>query len=248
MLQLMEIESYGISDIGLARGNNEDVWIELPSCHFYALADGMGGHQAGEVAAKETILALCDVIDSFFSKGHVLSIDDAIHVMKAAISSANSWVRKLAKNHPELSGMGTTLCSLLIFQKTLLYTHLGDSRIYKFAGKLERLTEDHSAKQRVISSKNLDETGKPLVKFKTVITKAIGIIDKVTPDIHTLPIKPGDLFLLCSDGLTDCVKDPDIERILKENTSLKNAAIELVSQAKLGGGNDNITLVIIKIS
>lgn len=248
MIPQLEIESYGISDIGLARGNNEDVWIEMPSYHFYALADGMGGHQAGEVAAKETILALCDVVDSFFSKGHILTVDDAKEVLKAAISAANSWVRQLGKTYPNLAGMGTTLCSLLIFKSTLIYTHLGDSRIYKFRDTLERLTQDHSTKQRVVSNKNLDETGKPVVKYKTMITKAIGITDTVSPEIHTLPIQIGDLFLLCSDGLTDCVKDSAIEKVLKENVSLKNAAIELVSQAKLGGGNDNITLVIIRAS
>ena len=248
MRSQLDIESYGISDIGLTRGNNEDVWAELPSYHFYVLADGIGGHQAGEIAAKEAVLELCDAIDGFFSKNTTPSVESASKVIRDGISAANSWVRRLAKNHSELSGMGTTLCCLLLLGETLLYTHLGDSRIYKFHGELERLTDDHSTLQKVVSRKDFDATGKPLVKFKNVITKAIGIADILNTEIKTLPVQKGDIFLMCSDGLTNCVKDPDIEQILKSVPSIKQAAIQLVEKAKIGGGNDNITIVIIKIS
>lgn len=250
-MQLMssqfEIESYGISDIGLARANNEDVWAELPSYNFYALADGIGGHQAGEIAAKEAVLELCDAVDEFFSKTPIPSVDTVGKTLKQGISNANTWVRSLAKNHPELSGMGTTLCCLALLENTVIYTHLGDSRIYRFRGKLERLTEDHSTRQRVVT-KNLDSKGQPVVKFKNVITKALGIGDIVNPEIHNMPIQRGDIFLICTDGLTDCVKDTEIELTLKQESSIKEAAIQLVDKAKNGGGNDNITIVIIKVS
>ena len=108
-MQLMssqfEIESYGISDIGLARANNEDVWAELPSYNFYALADGIGGHQAGEIAAKEAVLELCDAVDEFFAKTPIPLVDTVSKTLKQGISNANTWVRSLAKEHPELSGM-----------------------------------------------------------------------------------------------------------------------------------------------
>ena len=247
MTAQFDIESYGISDIGLSRANNEDVWAELPAYNFYVLADGIGGHQAGEVAAKEAVLELCDAIDGFFSKESVHNVETASKSIKQGISKANTWVSSLARQHTELSGMGTTLCSLLFLKHTAIYTHLGDSRIYRFRGKLERLTQDHSSRQRVITKK-LDEKGHPIVKVKNVITQAIGIMDKVNPEIHTLSLQKGDLFLLCTDGLTDCVTDPEIEEILRYETSIKEASLQLVEKAKNGGGNDNITIVMVKIS
>ena len=250
-MQLMssqfEIESYGISDIGLARANNEDVWAELPSYNFYVLADGIGGHQAGEIAAKEAVLELCDAVDGFFSKAPIPTVDATSKLLKHGISKANTWVCSLAKQHTELSGMGTTLCCVLLLKNIVIYTHLGDSRIYRFRGKLERLTNDHSARQRVVSTK-LDSKGEPIVKFKNVITQAIGILDTVSPEIETLSIQKGDIFLLCTDGLTNCVQDPDIESTLRQESSIKQAALQLVDKAKNGGGNDNITIVIIKVS
>lgn len=242
-----EIESYGISDIGLSRPNNEDVWAELPLYNFYALADGIGGHQAGEIAAKEAVLELCDAVDTFFSKEGSHSIEGVTKTIKDGITAANGWVCNLAKQHPELSGMGTTLCCLLFLNNFAIYTHLGDSRIYRFRKSLERLTVDHSSRQKV-KTKHLDDQGNRVLKFKNVITKAIGIGETVNPDIQTLPLNKGDIFLLCTDGLTDCVKDPDIEETLKQTSSIKEAALQLVEKAKNGGGNDNITIVIIKVS
>jgi serine/threonine protein phosphatase PrpC len=230
-MQLMIIESYGISDIGLSRANNEDVWAELPDCNFYVLADGMGGHQAGEVAAKEAVMEMCDAIDTLFAKKEPLSQSGVIAGLHRGIIAANTWVRTLAKQHPELSGMGTTLCCFCLFEETLIYAHVGDSRIYRFRKKLTCLTADHSVRQ----------------ENKSMLTQAIGTSSLLGPEIATAPVVIGDIYFLCSDGLTDYVADDEIETILQKSTSLKDAAIELVETAKAAGGNDNITILMIKL-
>lgn len=243
-----QIESYGISDIGLTRQDNEDVWAELPQWNLYVLADGMGGHQAGEVAAKEAVMHLCDSIDTFFSLTKKPTLDQVIRSLGQAFHDVNDWVRSLAKEHPELSGMGTTLCCFVLIQETLVCAHLGDSRIYQFrAGKLERLTRDHSLRQELIAKGDLDEKTASAFPFKNVITKAIGTFSEADPDIETVSVKKNDIFFLCSDGLTDFLSDSEIEAILQKKASIKNKCIELVEGAKAAGGSDNITIVMIKI-
>jgi len=243
----MEVESYGISDIGLSRANNEDVWAELPDIRFYALADGMGGHQAGEVAAKEAVLELCDIIDALFTQDPKPSAEKISQILKQAFVDANHWVRSLAQQHPELAGMGSTLCCFCVLKETLIYAHVGDSRIYRFRTVLTRLTEDHSLRQELLSTGDLDEEEAAAFPFKNVITRAIGTNPLIEPHIATTPVQLGDIYFLCSDGLTDYVSDDEIEAILKKHSSIKEASIELVETAKNAGGNDNITIVMIKI-
>lgn len=240
MYTFSEIESYGISDIGLVRPNNEDVWIELPEHQFYALADGMGGHNAGEVAAKEAILELCDSIHKLFSCSQNLTLEQSKEYLRLGIFNANQWVRSLAKDHASLSGMGTTLCCLFILKNDLVYTHLGDSRIYLFRKHLKRLTEDHTISQQVLDPSSMQ------LRLKTVITQAIGPTSHIDPLIKSLSLENNDLVLLCSDGLSDALSDQELEALLRENPKMKECAHLLIDRAKAKGGRDNITVVLIK--
>lgn len=244
----LEIESYGISDIGLSRSNNEDVWAELPAIHFYALADGMGGHQAGEVAAKEAVLEICDSVDALFTQDPNPSSEKITRILKQGFTDANHWVRSLANKHEELAGMGATLCCACIHNHTLIHAHVGDSRIYRLRKTLTRLTEDHSLRQKLLTAGNLTEKTAASFPFKNVITRAIGTNPSVEPDIKATSVQAGDIYILCSDGLTDYVSDNKIEAIVKKTPSIKEASIELVETAKAGGGNDNITLIMIKVN
>lgn len=248
-MQLMplQVECYGISDVGLVRPNNEDVWAELPDIHFYALADGMGGHQAGEVAAKEAVHELCDIVDDLFTETPHPSPEKVSLTLKEGFNDANKWVRTLASQHPELSGMGTTLCCCCIVDRMLIYAHVGDSRIYHFRDRLTRLSEDHSLRQELISLGNLDEKKASSFPHKNVITRAIGVSSTLHAAIGAAHIQPEDVYFMCSDGLTDGVSDGTIEEILRRTSSIKEAALELVETAKKAGGNDNITIVMIKI-
>lgn len=245
---LMGTESYGISDIGRSRQNNEDVWAELPDCNFYILADGLGGHQGGEVAAKEAVMGLCDAIDNLFLSKEKPSPSEAIAAIENGVKHVNKAIRSLALEHRELTGMGTTLCCFLLLENTLIHAHIGDSRVYRFRGKLERLTQDHSLRQKLLSSGDLDETSAVKFPYKNIVTRAIGTTLSVQADIKTSPIEKGDIYFLCSDGLTDSLSDAMIEQILKNSSSIKDACLDLVEAAKTAGSSDNITVVMVRTS
>lgn len=197
---LMDMESYGVSDIGRTRQNNEDVWAELPDCHFYILADGLGGHQGGEVAAKEAVMGVCDAIDTLFLSGKKPSSSDVIAAIEKGVSHVNKAIRSLAMEHKELAGMGTTLCCFLILDSTLVYAHIGDSRVYRFRKKLERLTQDHSLRQKLLSSGELDETSASKFPYKNIVTRAIGTTPSVRAEISTCPIERGIFIFSAATG------------------------------------------------
>lgn len=242
------IESFGISDIGTTRANNEDVWAELQGDHFYVLADGMGGHLGGEVAAKEAVLHVCDALESFLRQHPNPSVSAVQSHLKQTFAKANSWIRSLAHQHPDLSGMGTTLCCLLIVGKELVYANIGDSRIYRFRNTLERLTQDHSLREELLAQGELTEEAAADFPRKNILTRALGISSTAEPDIHHTSALPGDIYFLCSDGLHDALNDRQMETLLRQHGSIKEAAIELVEAAKKAGGTDNITILILKIN
>ncbi|CAM0117373.1 PP2C family protein-serine/threonine phosphatase [Rhabdochlamydiaceae symbiont of Dictyostelium giganteum] len=242
--KMPSIETFGISDIGLSRENNEDVWGELFDDRFYVLADGMGGHLAGEVAAKEAVLHFCDAIDKYFRDLTPPTISSAKRYLGETFISANSWIRRLGKDHPDLHGMGTTLCSLLILEDHIIIGHVGDSRIYQFRNSLSLLTNDHSLERRLIEKA---KQGRPCHPCKHILTKALGIHSIIEPDLAETPYAVGDIYMLCSDGLHDAISDHQMEMIFKKNLPLKELAIQLVDLAKEEKGDDNITLLLIRI-
>ena len=242
----MEFESCGLSDIGLGRLNNEDVWAQMPKQKFYILADGMGGHQAGEVAANESVIYLCNYVNERSHNPH--SSNEWGEILKAGIEKTNAWIHELAQNDPELRGMGTTLCACLFHDETLIYGHVGDSRIYRIRKmRITQLTEDHSLKAELIAKGELDESLARSFPHKNVITRAVGTQKTVTPEIQTASIEPGDLYLLCSDGLTDRLSDEQLLAAIESTSSLKEATEELVLDAKKAGSEDNITLLLIQL-
>jgi protein phosphatase len=231
------VESFGISDLGLVRGNNEDVFHEIPLHRFFVLADGMGGHNAGEIAAKEVVHHLSTSVCQFFSSPETYYSEDIPSQLHQAIINANIWVHALSEQKKELSGMGTTLCCLLLYHESLIYAHVGDSRIYRFRGSLEQLTEDHSLLNTSPSAS------------KNIITRAIGTNPNVEPDISLSKVEPNDIYFLCSDGLTDFVSDEELTDILTQNHScIKTASQRMIETAKNKGGSDNITVLMIKIT
>lgn len=242
----MEIEYEGATDIGLTRLNNEDVFAILEKEQFFALADGMGGHNAGEVAAAVTIQELCKSVQS--AKAFSPSPKDWIEILRDAIFDANLHVYQMGEQNIEQQGMGTTLCLGLIAEKKLIIAHVGDSRIYRFRkGRLTRLTQDHSLKGELIASGKLDEESARHFPKKNVITRAIGTQMTVDPDFATFDIEEGDLYLLCSDGLTDPLSDSQIADFLELGGSASQITKALILAAKKAGGTDNITLISFRI-
>lgn len=244
-----QVFAYGITDIGLVRQNNEDCWAQVPELKFYVLADGMGGHRAGEVASREAVKALCEHFRQTIAiAGPNLSIDEAHGLVQLSIEHANQSVYDLSKTDPELQGMGTTICCLYCHSKGIIYAHVGDSRIYRLHNhKLEQLTKDHSLLRELVDMGQIDEYTAEDFLYKNIITKAVGTERSIDPSVHICDIKNHDIFFMCSDGLSDMLTLKEMEKIVLENPSIESAAKILVDQAKAKGGLDNITVVIIKI-
>lgn len=230
------IESFGMSDIGLTRQNNEDLFSSVPEKKFFILADGMGGHNAGEVAASLAIQSLCEQVKEVDS---TLTAEEMGQFLRQAVAQANKTIWTHAQEDPRYQGMGTTLCCFIIHDESLIYAHIGDSRLYRFRDQLEQLTKDHSLR-----------TGEPTkdLTYKHVITRALGTTSHVMPDIGILSILPNDIYFLCSDGLTDQVPDPMLQAILKVAPRIELAVQVMIQTALEKGGNDNITILMIKIN
>lgn len=244
----MIISSFGISDTGLVRQNNEDVWGELTEDHFFALADGMGGHLAGEVAAREAVNILCRYVHRSLQKKENIALKDFERTLNQAIRDVNTEIFIKSTVSEDLRGMGTTLSCLYLHPKGVVIGHVGDSRIYLFRNQqLSMLTQDHSLVSELVTTGRMDEEEADESKYKNVITKAVGTDPLVEPDIKQIDIQKNDVFLICSDGLTDLHTDEDVEEILKKYPKLQDCAQELVASSLSRGGVDNVTVILIRV-
>lgn len=240
----------GVSDIGLVRANNEDDWLQLPDLHLYALADGMGGHRAGEIAAKTAI----DSLAAAFSE-HSLAMPSSPSSSQLCkhiydiICEVNSEVYQLGCSDPALYGMGTTLCCLYLQKKYAIIGHVGDSRIYRLRDKkLIQMTRDHSLLLDMAGRRAPSQDRAQIrSKYRNVITKAIGTEVSVDPSVYASDLRIGDAFLLCSDGLSDLLNREQIEEILIQQIPAEQKTQLLIHAAKNKGGHDNITVVLVDI-
>lgn len=245
----LKLTSFGYSDIGLVRRNNEDVFLQLPQHAFYALADGMGGHNAGEVAAQETVVFLSDCIDKMFKQQKdSLKIDHIRDYLEAFIHHSNERIYQLSQDNTCYRGMGTTLCSMLFYEDSMIQAHVGDSRIYRLRhDKLSLLTCDHTLKNKLLQQGQLDYAIQNGLRYKNVLTKAIGAFKHIHPDIYITPVYPKDLYMMCSDGLSDYVTDEEISCILDPSLPLQEQVLNLIHAAKNKGSCDNITVLMTSI-
>ena len=249
----LSVKSHGISDVGLKRDNNEDVYRVLEKEHFFILADGMGGHNAGEVAASRAVEYMCSAMQTLLiSPSSSLSVDDLKSHLIALVENTNLWVHHLGASDPTLFGMGTTLSSFLLYKNMIIYSHVGDSRIYRYRnGKLEQITQDQTVSSDPYASEDKDDPTQQsptrVSSNRKMLAQAIGTSILVAPEVGEEIAKVGDLYLICSDGLSDCVTDEGIEHALKCSDDLDASGQELISLAKAGGGHDNITLVLVQI-
>lgn len=222
------------TDVGRVRAVNQDGYLVTES--VLAVADGMGGHQAGEVAsclALETIAA--SGLDASCSR-------EALH---RAMQAANSRIFHCAQQDPNLAGMGTTLSVAVVAGRRIYIAHIGDSRIYKLHnGQLEQLTEDHSVVGELIRKGVLTEREAQIHPHRNVLTRALGIEPDVAVDLREVTVDIGDSLILCTDGLYSLVDVNELVGILCDNREPQAAAEELVSLANRRGGNDNITVLI----
>src|SRR3954469_25960375 len=227
------------SDTGRKRRRNEDSSGVAPP--LFAVADGMGGAQAGEVASKLAAAALEETDPATLSGSERLA---------SLSQEANRRVYERSSSDPATSGMGTTMTVALVEAEGVTIGHVGDSRAYLVRdGKLEQLTEDHSLVNELLKSGKLSPQEAELHPQRSVITRAVGTDPDVDVDAFTVSAAEGDIFLLCSDGLTDMVSDEDILEVLERHRNdLDRAAKALVSAANRGGGEDNITVIAFAIA
>jgi PPM family protein phosphatase len=226
------------TDTGKKRRRNEDAYVVAPP--LFAVADGMGGAQAGEVASKLAAAALEDT-----DPGRLIGPER----VASLIQEANRRVHERSSSDPATSGMGTTMTVALVEDDGVVIGHVGDSRAYLVRhGRIEQLTEDHSLVNELLKSGKLSREEADTHPQRSVITRAVGTDPDVDVDSFTVDAVEGDVFLICSDGLTDMIHDEDILEIVEGNhDDLDAAARHLVAAANRGGGEDNITVVAFRI-
>ena len=242
-----QLESFGLTDIGLVREHNEDVWAAYADCGLFILADGMGGHASGEIASKEAVEYLYTLFKSWASSKNAFA-PDATLFFEEAFVKVNKWIYEKGQQEDELRGMGTTLCALFFHQKEVILAHIGDSRIYRSRGEqLTQLTEDHSLVTELLALGAMNSQEAETFPYKHILTRALGTHPKVEPTISTARVELGDLFLLCSDGLTNYIESEQIAEIMQKDLPLARKGHALVDLANEQGGGDNITLILVKV-
>ncbi len=242
-----KLDAFGLTDVGQIRDHNEDTIDCDIERGMFIVADGMGGHNAGEVAstlAIESIKhALYDVLTPEIIDSEIVDYNDALY---EAITYANTEIFEQALENTEYAGMGTTLVMSLIHNGKALIANVGDSRLYVHNGStLTQLTTDHSLVQEMVDNGYLTEDEAYSAVSRNLITRALGISEEVEVDLIEHEIQLGDVFLLCSDGLSDLVIDDEISAILSEHSNLIDAAKKLVEAANAKGGKDNISVILI---
>lgn len=250
------LEAWGETDVGMKRRLNEDIFLVESELGLYLVADGMGGHAAGEVASR---LAAEEIIETFRSKFDAngdtwpehwnISTSAAANLLVDAILSGHERVTSAVSRDANLKGMGTTVVAAVQSPEgaTLTICHVGDSRAYRFrGGELTLLTQDHSWVHEQVAAGFLTEEAARSHPLKNVVTQALGGSTQPRVDIVEIELEEGDLYLLCSDGLNSMLTDDEIASTMSEDVGLKDMVGTLIVQANERGGNDNITVVLLR--
>ncbi|MDL2205512.1 Stp1/IreP family PP2C-type Ser/Thr phosphatase [Eubacteriales bacterium OttesenSCG-928-N13] len=231
------MRAYALTHVGNVRSANEDAfYLPLPGEQFAAVADGMGGHLAGEVASGMAIRAFTE-----FLRNHTVN-EETLH---SAVTSANAEIHQAARRDPLKHGMGTTLTALYLQEDTAYLTHVGDSRAYLLRKKaLMQLSNDHSLVNELVEKGELSPLEAATHPQRNIITRALGTNKKVEPDIIRLDYQAGDVWLLCTDGLSNYLRTPEIAEILLQSGTWNDKLQSMVQLALNRGGSDNITALI----
>lgn len=240
----IRLSAYGLTDTGLHRASNEDSWLVRCEAGCFLVADGMGGAAAGEVASR-IFLHIAEQMDG---PPDERSREQAVAQLKESFIAANTAIRKHIAEYPEHTGMGCTAELLLTYDGGFALGHIGDSRAYRLRmGYLARLTKDHSLVQEQVDQGLISKEEARTHRLRNVISRAVGVHENLEIDIIQGGLQAGDLFLLCSDGLSDMVSDDELCNILLCPVGLADKAARCIEQANAGGGRDNITVVLVLV-
>ena len=237
------MKQYSMTDTGIIREMNQDYFFasdtpigNLPN--LYIVADGMGGHKAGEYASRYTIERIVASVSK--SPG-----EEPIAILNEAIRRANELLIEEAVEDESKRGMGTTVVAATITDRHMYVANVGDSRLYVISQKIRQITRDHSLVEEMVRLGEMDESEARKHPDKNIITRAIGAADSVTPDFFEVDLEPEDYILLCTDGLTNMITDEEIAGVVQGEDSLETKVNTLINMANRNGGRDNITVVMI---
>jgi serine/threonine protein phosphatase PrpC len=238
---------------GMVRSHNEDAVLANPVLGLVVLADGMGGYNAGEIASGMATALLGSELEKCFTTKQADADEGGrpwVHVALAAeVARANTSIYQAAQSQPQYAGMGTTLVTALFHNNKVSVAHIGDSRMYRLRGEdFQPITRDHSLLQEQIDSGLITKEQARHSQNKNLVTRALGVDPTVEAELHDHDVLPGDVYLLCSDGLNDMVEDDEIGMTLGMlSANLELCAEQLVQMANDNGGRDNVSVIVIKV-
>ena len=251
--QALEIASH--TDPGMVRSNNEDSIASIAEKGLVVLADGMGGYNAGEVASGMATTVITTELRQWLEQHEPQEPDPqngqkaAMKILQEQVTKANTSIYQASQSQPQYAGKGTTLVIALFYDNKMMVAHIGDSRLYRMRGdEFSQVTKDHSLLQEQIDAGMLTKEQAKHSANKNLVTRALGIDPAVEAEIHEYDTLPGDIYLLCSDGLSDMVSDEDIGMALQALGANLNLAVQqLVQMANDNGGRDNVSVILVKI-
>ena len=251
----MKIAAAGLSDVGLKRESNEDFLAMDHSTGLYIVADGMGGHLAGEVASRVAVQIIHKNVNNWIKKNSPvteifdfpdMTLSERGNYLSSSIKLANRVIYEMSQEYTEYKGMGTTIVTLAIMPSAVIAANVGDSRIYLIRGNsMEPLSKEHSIVAEQLEMGLISEEEAKISPLRHILTKNLGSVDKVDVDVFEIEHMNNDRFLLCTDGLTDLVSENEILRIIKNEDNPEHTCKQLISEANKRGGNDNITVSLI---
>jgi serine/threonine protein phosphatase PrpC len=250
----MDVKAYGLTHVGRQRQHNEDSFLVADEAKLFLVADGMGGHAAGEIASRIAVDSISEFIvhtkedDGTWPHAYDEHYTRTTNRLVAALRMANTRVLEAMRKDARLRGMGTTVVACMADGDRISVAHVGDSRAYMIRkGKISRITSDHSWVFEQVQAGMLTEAEAEKHPLRNVITRALGGALSVNPDASEIDSKPGDVYLLCSDGLTGMVPEEEILTLVSANADdLEKACGELVDIANEHGGLDNVTVILVK--
>ncbi|HXF49523.1 MAG TPA: Stp1/IreP family PP2C-type Ser/Thr phosphatase [Verrucomicrobiae bacterium] len=250
----MKLDVYALSDVGRKREQNEDSFMTLPERGVVAVCDGMGGHKAGEVASRAAVDALEKIMvveppgADYLPDNLGKELSPTVRNLIRGVRLANRRIFRASAQAVKMRGMGTTVVAGVFTPGQFAICHVGDSRCYLLRDSvIRRLTVDHSWMEELIASGELKAEEAQNFPDRNFITRALGIRPAVKVDVSLEPVKTGDVYLFCSDGLSGMITDDEILEILLANSSLEKAAAALIERANANGGDDNVTVVLVRV-
>ena len=239
------MKAFALTDVGQSRTTNQDyVYLSIDAVgalpNLLIVADGMGGHKAGEVASENAVMTVVKSVTSSKQK-------DIVSIIQEAITCANDELIKLSQSDAKYEGMGTTMVLATIVEDSMYVANIGDSRLYLVNDEIHQITRDHSYVEEMVSIGELDKESARTHEKKNIITRAIGVVKGTEADFFEVQLSDGDYILMCSDGLTNMVNDEQIKTVLKGNGEVEDMVHTLIDVANENGGKDNIAVLLAKV-